>query len=489
MPFSLEAQSHWSIIWGTDAGLYRKENTKPTETLWSGGKVQKIIQWGQNPSESVWTLLSDDGIYISKNLKDWEKRSSGLPERVIKIFEDGKKSFITTVRDIKNLNVHPETPGIMVCAFKDAVYLSRNGGESWENLGMPNYRSNGIKAAAAVTLSGELTVFCSHSIYGVYYYHPDKPGAKWTEISTGLEKLETTDNPDEVSGFTAGVNTEGAEVYASQTFRRRIYKLDWESKRWNLLWSDGAEFGAVDSLSAGKSSLKLVSEGEILELEYHSWKNGNPASGQLQAVKRQDLVKLIKAIQGNKRPNCVILKENRANSETMQFSELWLLDPAVMENRTKKAAGREGLYLPVNRAMDEQSLKPYLEIIENRNLSMVVIDMKDDYGRLRFTPQNPSITNIGRVFRPVDIEAFLKTMKERKVYTVARIVVFKDPEAARRDNGKYAVWDGPNNKAWEGYYDTRRKIAPPGEEPETNPALVTKILPADDPDYEILRTW
>jgi hypothetical protein len=78
-------------------------------------------------------------------------------------------------------------------------------------------------------------------------------------------------------------------------------------------------------------------------------------------------------------------------------------------------------------------------------------------------------------------------MKERGIYTVARIVVFKDPEAAVKNNGKYAVWDTRNNKPWEGYYDTRRKKT--SEPQDSGSPLVTAILPDADPDYEILRTW
>jgi hypothetical protein len=77
-------------------------------------------------------------------------------------------------------------------------------------------------------------------------------------------------------------------------------------------------------------------------------------------------------------------------------------------------------------------------------------------------------------------------MKERNIFTVARIVVFKDPEAAKKQGEKYAVWDSRNNTAWEGYYDTRRKKSDAAEE---NPNQKTAILPDSDRDYEILRTW
>jgi len=486
----------WSLLWGTDLGLYSRDNAGRVEILWQGGKVKKIIPWVQNPSGGGgqapgWALLSDKGIWVSENLRNWEPRSQGLPEKVIKIYRDGKKSFISMAQELTDLEINPENPQIMVCAVKDSVFLSRTGGNDWENLGMPNFRSNGIKAVTSFTgADGVLTVLCSHSIYGIYSITPDKSGAKWIEMNKGLEKLETTDNPDEVSDLKT-VKTSSQEVYASQTFRRRIYRLDIENKEWKLIWAEQSEFGSVDSLSPGKNSLRFVRDGSIVELQPVA----GGADASFKATQRQDMVKLIGSIPENYKVNCAAFRENLLGpgSEITCFSELWLLDPNFPKReqagKRGEANGKEGLYLPVNHAMDPSSLAPYLDIIEKRGLNMVVIDMKDDYGRLRFTPQNPAITAIGRVFRPVDLSVFLKTMRDRGIYTVARIVVFKDPEAARKDNFKYAVWDGPNNKPWEGYYDTRQKKLPPGDEPKTNTTHITAVLPSDDPDYEIVRTW
>jgi len=508
LPFKAEAQSsasRWSIIWGTDAGLYRRDRNGRMEILWSGGKVNKILQISKAPVNTgstapgnsrtnanmpvlSWMILTDQGIWASGNLKDWEERNSGLPEKVIKEYEEGKKTFITSVQGIKDFEIDPGNPELMVCAVKDSVFLSRTGGKSWENLGMPNYRSNGIKATAVTTLDNEneIIVFCSHAIYGVYYISPGKAGARWIEVSDGFEKLETTNNPDEISDI--AVTKDG--IYASQSFRRRLYKLDWEKKNWNLVWSDGSEFGIVESLAFGRNRLRFVQDGGIFELSLPLKLN---ASENKPAQLPRNLSDLIKNIPGNTKPNCVLLLENsnQPNSEAISLSELWLTNnsPLPKGSRLALAADKDGIYLPVNHAMDSGSLRPYLEIIGERQLNMVVIDMKDDYGRLRFTPENQELTNFGRVFRPVDIDTLLKDMKERGIFTVARIVVFKDPEAAAKVGGKYAVWDGSDNKPWAGYYDTRLKKPPSGQTHEINPSLVTTILPTDDPDFEILRTW
>jgi hypothetical protein len=480
-----------------ETGLYRVNRFGAVSPLWSGGAVKKIIR-----TKTYWAILSDQGVLVSRDLLQWESRNEGLPEKTIKVYDEGKKSFITVVQELKDLEVNPADPDVMVCATKEAVFLTRDQGRSWKSLGFLSYRTNGIKAVAAANLPAagmpQLTVFLSHSTYGVHYINADAPGARWTELSEGLEKLETTGNPDEVSDIGVTLVQTGGDdsrseigIYAAQTFRRRLYRLDWDKKRFTRIWSDDADFGTVDSLDIGRDTLRFVREGMVLELP-------NPAA----EIRNAPVLRLRQDIRAQVRrleeqgftPLCMIFPENSLypDSEAITLSELWLLNvpPSGPDRPENAAANREGLYLPVNHAMDSASLKPYLDIIESRNLNMVVIDMKDDYGRLRFSPLNPAIEEKGRVFRPVDIDGFLKVMKERGIYTAARVVVFKDPELARKEGGKFAVWDGRNNKPWKGYYDSPRLKAPEDQEAAGQPsALTTETFPAEDPAYEIVRTY
>jgi hypothetical protein len=499
----LPNQAGWQVIAGTDTGLYGINRYGAVNPFWTGGKIRKILRVGDS-----WAILSDKGVLVSPDLSQWESRNSGLPEKTIKVYDEGKKSFITVVQEIKDLEVNPANPNIMVCATKEAAFLTRDQGRSWQSLGFPSYRTNGIKAVAVANLP-ELTLFLSHSTYGVHYIRVESPGGKWTELIEGLEQLETTGNPDEVSDFAVTLSQADDEngrpqneIYAGQTFRRRLYRLDWERKRFTRIWSDAADFGTVDSLDTGRDTLRFVREGAILEINRIEL----PAAGEIELRPRQDLRDLVRNLtRRGITAHCIVVPENSLSpgSEPVTLSELWMLNipfrdeggeperedgSRVADRQESPAANREGLYLPVNHAMDSRSLKPYLDIIENRNLNMVVVDMKDDYGRIRFTPLNPVITEKGRVFRPVDIDVFLETMKERGIYTAARVVVFKDPELARKEGGKLAVWDGRNNKPWKGYHDTRRPKTPEGQEsPDSSPLV--EIFPANDPAYEIVRTY
>ena len=504
--FLLSAQrntvSDWPILAGTQKGLYGISWTGKIQTLWPGGQVKKILK-----SQNEWIINSSEGIFASSNLKDWEKCTQGLPVKTIKIFNNDEKTFLSIIQEIKDLEINPSNRDIMVCATKDQVFLSRNRGRSWQSLGAPPFRTNGIKAVAAANLpngtnSSALTVFLSHSSYGLYYIYADTPDAKWTEISEGLKKLETTSNTDEVSDIAVVLKENGTpEIFASQTFIRRIYRLDWDRKAFTLILTDDLPFGTIDSLDPGKTNLRFVREGQIEQIDY---------PGAARSTVRADLYEAIRKITSNlnARPDCVLMRENRQrNAEFVNLSELWLLDetfntsvqltpetsgrpaprPFSPAPFASTAWGKEGLYLPVNHAMDDDSLQKYLDIISNRGLNMVVIDMKDDYGRLRFTPHNPDIAAKGRVFRPLDIEELLSKLKSRNIFTAARIVVFKDPVLAARDNSKYAVWDAKNNKPWAGYRDVRRKKP---EQPDEWPREdLVEIIAADDPEYEIVRTF
>jgi hypothetical protein len=512
-PGQLWSQTSWRFIAGTDTGLYGISFFGTLSPLWTGGAVRKLIK-----GAGRWIIHSDQGVLVSEDLTRWESRNGGLPVKTIKLYRDGEKSFETVIQEIKDVEVDPADSDTMVCATKDTVYLTRDGGRSWSGLGMPTYRTNGIKAVAVVKLPGtsaeileesdpELTVFLSHSTYGVHYIQPDRSSAKWTELNTGLEKLETTGNSDEVSDIAAAAVPGGQTpaVYASQTFRRRVYRLDWEHKRFDLVWAERngdtasgfPEFGTVDSLDIGTETLRFVGEKRIMEIGRTDGGSAPQAeiSGETSPLsfprQRTDLRDLALSVENyGMEAACIGLWKDgyfsEADGEFISLSELWLLKEGTNSDTVTAAANREGLYMPANHAMEDRLLRPYLDLIEQRGLDMVVIDMKDDYGRLRFVPENPVLAEKGRVFRPVDIDRFLAAMKERGIYTAARIVVFKDPELAKKEKGKYAVWNGRANKPWAGYYDTRR---PKGQEQEKNTAYETEILPSAEPGYEILRTY
>lgn len=484
-----------AVLYGTDTGLYSLDSTSRQTSLLTGTSVKKIIR-----GSSYWAILGSNGVMLSDNLIDWEKRNNGFPVKTIKTYRNGEKSFEYIVQELKDLARDPRNQDILVSATKDTVFLSRDRGLSWQSLGIP-VQTNGIRSVAVASLP-ELTVFVSHGIYGVHYLEVEKSGARWTELNEGLERLESTNNPDEVAILSTVLPAPKAtdvleeavpELYAGQSFRGRIYQLDWKEKRFIPIWSDKLDFSSAESLDIGQSGIRFLQEDAIREIDRPRTSNGIQQEKESEqdsiARERNDLANRIRlaADRLDSFPNCVLMPSVNG-SGPVQLSELWLLNQHYAQTGTRQAEafGKEGFYLPVNHARDAGSLAPYLELIDTKGQNSIVIDMKDDYGRLRFTPNNPDISAKGRVFMPVDLESFVSTMKEHGVYLIARIVVFKDPELASKEGGKYAVWDPVLNQAWKGYYERRQKIE---TEPDTEqPSIDAKDNSAPD-EYETVRVY
>jgi hypothetical protein len=442
----------WQTLVGTDHGLYGLDSGGDAVPLWTDGGVRKILRAG-----TEFLTLGDRGVVASADLVSWETRNQGLPVKVLKRYDGTNKTFDRVIQELKDLEADPADPAKLATATKDAVFLSRDGGRQWTKLGFPG-RTNGLKAVAVVSLP-ETIVFAVHPIYGVSYYEADKKGAKWIDLNAGLAKLETTDNPDEVSDIVASRDPTTGEIriWAAQTFKANVYRLDWAAKRFVRVWTDGREVGTVDSLDPLPGAVRFVGDGGVAELR-------GPADSSLSVEARPDLDALVsRAGRVAGAPIQCLYSEANGSAKSagpVQLSELWLVPSSVPRpeaDRRTLARGKQGLYLPVNHAADQRMLTPYLDTISRKSLDMVVVDMKDDVGRLRFAPKNPAIAAKGRVFNPVDLDTFVPKMKSRGIWLVARIVVFKDPELAKWKGGAYAVWDAAGNKPWQGTYTVRKK--------------------------------
>ncbi|WP_059170239.1 putative glycoside hydrolase [Bacillus sp. FJAT-27445] len=86
-----------------------------------------------------------------------------------------------------------------------------------------------------------------------------------------------------------------------------------------------------------------------------------------------------------------------------------------------------------------------LKFVETTELNSMVIDIKDDFGKLQYQPEKGSpFKEIGGPYIK-DPGKLLKTLEEKEIYPIARVVVFKDnhlatqrPDLSFTENGE--VW-------------------------------------------------
>jgi hypothetical protein len=114
------------------------------------------------------------------------------------------------------------------------------------------------------------------------------------------------------------------------------------------------------------------------------------------------------------------------------------------------------LYLTVYGVGSRSLREAALKLIEETELNALVIDIKGDRGIIPYQSSLPLAAEVGaqktRTVR--DMKALVKSLKDRGVYLIARVVVFKDdplaramPELAVRTQGG-GVWKDREGLAW-----------------------------------------
>ena len=464
-----------NTLLATEKGLFKISHNGSKIALWDKGEVRQILPIKnfsnntlnpnfENSSQNFY-FITDKGILFSQDLENFETRNSGLPTFVMKKFDGENTTYETHVQDLKDLSYNPLNPLEMVCATKERVFLSRDGGLSWKNIGSASLRTNGIKSVAIASMKtgsgenvrNETIVFEAHSILGLYYYRADAAKPSWLEAREGLASSDPSNGADEVADILPIVAKDEngflhCEVYLSQTFLPRIYHFDLATKKSACVYKGNEPCDTIDALWQTGSSLAFMSPGKVGSY--------NLLSGEVSDLNDALSVYFPQFAQNEFLVNAAwIPGENSAAKKIggdILLNELWLLESGkILSPYAAKIDGQKSLYVPCYQAHLPGGPEKFKKIILDNKLNSLVIDMKDDYGLLRYDSQDELVLQKGVVSKyALNLENFVKTFKDENIYLIARIVVFKDRNLAEYNNGAYAVWDKRTGRAWRGIKNT-----------------------------------
>lgn len=125
----------------------------------------------------------------------------------------------------------------------------------------------------------------------------------------------------------------------------------------------------------------------------------------------------------------------------------------------------KALYLTFWGASNNSSTsKNIMKIIKDTEVNAVVVDVKNEYGSTSFYTSFAQANSYGahenRTNR--NIAKFMKKLKDKNIYTIARIVTFKDelqasnnPDYAIKLDSNGSIWRNHDNMAWVDPYDKR----------------------------------
>ena len=98
-----------------------------------------------------------------------------------------------------------------------------------------------------------------------------------------------------------------------------------------------------------------------------------------------------------------------------------------------------------------------LDMVTRSHLNAMVIDIKDSTGKVGYDSKVPLVAQTGAHEKRIrDLDGILKQCREKKIYTIARIAVFQDPNLAKARTdlavgaGGKGVWRDRKGLAWVG---------------------------------------
>ncbi len=112
-----------------------------------------------------------------------------------------------------------------------------------------------------------------------------------------------------------------------------------------------------------------------------------------------------------------------------------------------------GIYFNPRISNNPATVANYIHIAKTTEVNAVVIDVKEDV--VYFDTENPLFQEANMILPILDLPWLLEEFRSNGIYTIARIVVFKDspvaelhPEYAVRDSFTGGLWRDQNGAAW-----------------------------------------
>lgn len=105
------------------------------------------------------------------------------------------------------------------------------------------------------------------------------------------------------------------------------------------------------------------------------------------------------------------------------------------DNRPQSKIAEEvrGIYITGNTVHWKPRFEELLQFVKDSDINSMVIDFKDDSGVISMKTDNEYILEVDpRYHRGSDYAGIIKMLNDNNIYTIARIVVFKDPHLSQK---------------------------------------------------------
>ena len=408
------------------------------------------------------------GVFVSLDGgRTWQPRNTGLPHRVVHPFPQPPE-----YRYITSLGVDPRNPRRVAATTAGGVYLSEDGGGSWQAIPLREpVRSLAYFTSVAPSPHHPDALLLGTSFHGVY--ETTDRGASWRHLSS-TSRFLTQDtlyfeevaavsyDPAAPNAFAVLAGFDGGVYYHHQ----RRAPRDGEDADWwqrypvpatattHLSYvQDGAEW--VLEAGTGPSRWWLTGAG--------TWAPAGtrelPASVASAAAPAKPPAASPRQVGQPAAPATTAGRPPRQLGPGIPAAPAAVADqadsepvPAATRERTPEprpravAAQRHGIYLSAWSAAAR--LPEFLRFLRRHGLNSFVVDLKADDGYLTYDSTLPLAHEMGAVQGLIEVDELVAQAHAAGMYVIGRLVVFKDPFLYRWQDHRLAVWDREQDAPW-----------------------------------------
>ena len=431
-PFSPDINITEIPLMGSEQGLYYFDGIHEPIVVWPEGEVKKII-----PVTGGIYLLTSKGVVFTADLKTFEYRNDGLPTFTMKNYENDTFVTITEIEDLKDLDIDPENPNNIITCSKSGIYYSIDAGKTWTTINNPSMEAV-VKSVTIFTDKNEIHILAGHSLHGLYHKNITQNG-RLANLVSGFRSYS------EISDILVRKENGKTTVITAYNFSPDIYMMDFTTRIWTQkkLFPNG--YDMIEGLTMADGVLYWNSMRGIYSTQYPECTVMKRTSTMKDAV---DFMQTEFLHLAGHSPETVCIIKNGIPVITAEA--LWMQAPFTPDAHRQSAMNKRGIYITAETARNPRRLMQLITFMKEKDLNLIVVDMKDDGGQIRFKPQTDYLKKLATPAALIDTDWFIKLMKDNGIYVAARMVIFKDAGLFFHNNGEFAIKDSKTKKSWRG---------------------------------------
>lgn len=362
-----------------------------------------ITQYRILKDQNVVGITASMGFVVSNDDgKTWTQRNHGLNGKVVYPFAENE------FRRLTSLYVDPLNFDRIAVTDSSTLFITLDGGWNWDlvKTGGAVKRSNYFTSVSLDPVNSE-RIILGTSFNGIF--ETMNGGTTWQSSSLDLSPLyRGAGFYEEISGL--GIDPRNTDrIYIASGFSSDIFSGEYPDGKIIQIENPGLYTeGAVIGFDIKEEGLRIYSENSNYYKDF---------------------------------------KDKTWESFTPLFAAKDTSDSPENIERISSSRDKTGLYVNSFHGSGDR-LDAHIAFMKKHGLNSMVIDMKDDEGRITYNTSLELPLELGAVRKRFELETLLEKAHENDIYVIGRIVVFKDPILYKYSANAYSIWDFKKEAPW-----------------------------------------